>query len=76
MPDFKEPRGVETRMLSRVGGDLHVGYDGPPGEALHVRIGIEDLQHGDVLFREFEPDQITDMGNTLLEMAQAIRDGK
>lgn len=76
MPNIAEPRDKEIKMTVREGGNFYVGLDGPPGEATHVLIGIEDLQAGDVVRRAFDADRAADIADNLLEVAQLIREGK
>lgn len=77
MPDFEAPRDVTTRMIVRRGGAFYVALNGPQGEATRVNIGIEDpADDGCVLSAQFTADRAEDVGNSLLKLAQLLRDGK
>lgn len=75
MPDFAEVRNEKTVRVCRDGGDFVVGTNGPPGEADRVLLGVEDLQQGDTLRREFTADEAETIAAYILDIVKHIREG-
>lgn len=77
MADTEMPRDVQTLMHVREGGAFYLGFDGPPGKATVVNVGIADPEEpGTTIKRSFTPDKAEEIANSMLGMVQAIREGK
>lgn len=67
-------RSEKRAVMCREGGKLAVALDGPPGEALHVAIGIEDPADGDLVVRKLTPDVADSIAKQLTEYAAVVRE--
>lgn len=76
MPSSQLPRDQKVSKMTRDGGQLFIALDGPPGEACHIFIGIEDLQNDDTLTRKLSADVAENVADALREYARVLREGK